>query len=97
MALIKCDECGKKVSDTCDTCPNCGADIQQQIYDSLSEEEKRAYDSEAYGTQKWLFIILTIFLVIVSIGTLFSAPFLSIFFIALTILCIRFAIKTFRK
>lgn len=27
MALIKCDECGKEVSDKAATCPNCGAPI----------------------------------------------------------------------
>lgn len=40
MALIKCKDCGQMVSDTCEKCPNCGADIQQQIFDSLSPEEQ---------------------------------------------------------
>lgn len=30
MALIKCQECGHEVSDTCDKCPNCGASISSQ-------------------------------------------------------------------
>ena len=28
MALIKCNECGKEISDKAKTCPNCGAQIQ---------------------------------------------------------------------
>ena len=27
MALIKCPECKKKISDQCEKCPNCGLDI----------------------------------------------------------------------
>ncbi len=41
MAIIRCSECGNEVSDTAQNCPNCGADIQQQIFDSLSPEEQR--------------------------------------------------------
>lgn len=29
MALIKCPECGKQVSDKAETCPNCGIDVQK--------------------------------------------------------------------
>lgn len=28
MALIKCKECGKKVSDTATECPHCGIELQ---------------------------------------------------------------------
>lgn len=33
MALIKCPECGKEISDAAESCPNCGYPIkgQQQI------------------------------------------------------------------
>ena len=29
MALIKCEECGKEISDMTYTCPNCGAKTKQ--------------------------------------------------------------------
>lgn len=29
MSLIKCDECGKEISDKATTCPNCGCPVQQ--------------------------------------------------------------------
>lgn len=28
MALMKCDECGKKVSDKAKNCPHCGAPVE---------------------------------------------------------------------
>lgn len=31
MALIKCPECGKQISDKAVTCPNCGIDVQKTI------------------------------------------------------------------
>lgn len=49
MALIKCPECGKEVSDQAVTCPNCGypiaeKKIHQEIFDRIPEcvEEYRA-------------------------------------------------------
>lgn len=32
MALIKCLECGKEISDTVDICPNCGFSIKKKGY-----------------------------------------------------------------
>lgn len=32
MALIKCNECGKEISDTADKCPNCGCPVKKQPY-----------------------------------------------------------------
>ena len=42
MALIKCPECGKeKVSDTADSCPECGFGIKSYYNDLKNEEAKR--------------------------------------------------------
>jgi hypothetical protein len=60
MALIKCNECGREVSDSCQTCPNCGADIQQQVYDSLSDEEKAALEAKNNNVRKWVDLVLLI-------------------------------------
>lgn len=35
MALIKCKECGKEVSNTAKACPNCGASIQNLTNDII--------------------------------------------------------------
>ena len=37
MALIKCSECGKEVSDKANACPNCGAPIKE---DEIKKEVK---------------------------------------------------------
>ena len=51
MALIKCSECGKEISDKSEICVNCGNPIQKEIkkeklknrksFDDLTKEEKR--------------------------------------------------------
>lgn len=45
MALIKCQECGKEISDKAVVCPNCGNPIQCYIdsdaYDMLSNYKKK--------------------------------------------------------
>lgn len=41
MALIKCPECGKEISDQASTCPNCGFPIQQKIKNEQNESGKK--------------------------------------------------------
>jgi len=40
MALIKCEECGKDISDKAFTCPNCGCPISSNY--SVKEENKKS-------------------------------------------------------
>ena len=40
MALIICSECGKQVSDTALTCPNCGNPIQKQVLEERKMNQK---------------------------------------------------------
>lgn len=40
MALIKCPECRKKISDQCDNCPHCGYPVKANIEDKVQVEEK---------------------------------------------------------
>ena len=37
MALINCPECGKDVSDTAKTCPNCGYSVQKWVKQQRKE------------------------------------------------------------
>lgn len=39
MALIKCSECGKEVSDKATSCPNCGCPINSEISDVLTSND----------------------------------------------------------
>lgn len=44
MALIKCPECGKEISDKADSCPECGCPIQAKEECLISEEVETGYE-----------------------------------------------------
>lgn len=50
MALIKCPECGKEVSDKAGKCPNCGTDLQ--AYDSNTKK-----NNPNLKVSKWGFLV----------------------------------------
>lgn len=53
MALIKCPECGREVSDTANACINCGYDIKtyvDKIEKAKKEEEMKAIEEEQIKT-----------------------------------------------
>jgi uncharacterized membrane protein YvbJ len=46
MALIKCSECGKEISDKASTCPNCGNPIKQSqvlVQMDTAPQKRRKY------------------------------------------------------
>lgn len=48
MALIKCSECGKEISDKASTCPNCGMPLQR--------EDRGTYDVIVTRENQWFLI-----------------------------------------
>lgn len=40
MALVTCPECGKEISDTAKSCPNCGFDIQKYLRKDIKKSNK---------------------------------------------------------
>lgn len=46
MALIKCPECGKEVSDTAENCPNCGYNMQKYLKSKRIEEQQKKAEKE---------------------------------------------------
>lgn len=48
MALMKCPECGKEVSDQSETCIHCGYPLKKESKEAenISEEEKVETDSK---------------------------------------------------
>ena len=66
MALIKCPECGKEISDAAESCPNCGYPIkgQQQIGDS----DGLGKGQETKKLKTVLFIVVGIILVVIVYG-----------------------------
>lgn len=56
MAMIKCDECGKDVSDKAKTCPNCGCPIDTKIYCPVcgsDEVQPISTASKVFSTWMW--------------------------------------------
>lgn len=69
MALIKCPECKKKVSDQCGICPHCGYSIQnhiQQQPQDCNTEQKREKKSSDKGKKKRVLIVMLISVVIIA-------------------------------
>lgn len=56
MALIKCPECKKKISDRCESCPNCGYPMKEYLESEYFDEEQFD-ESEQTFTSKEIGII----------------------------------------
>lgn len=69
MALIKCNECQKEISDKAEACPNCGTPINQRRITAprptVIVEQKKSH-----GVWIVVGILIVIVLVIIIIGTL---------------------------
>lgn len=101
MALIKCNECGKDVSDKASTCPNCGAPIKlEEIYNDEEKEIITVYCSKVamiviglffIGVGIYISILLKSFLEYIEVksGILFLIP-LFIFLIPTAIIMYSF-------
>ncbi|MDO4171854.1 MAG: zinc-ribbon domain-containing protein, partial [Prevotellaceae bacterium] len=68
MAIVKCSECGKEVSDKATSCPNCGAPLQTVIQAPTQTVEKEKIivvnnsSSNGCGIAGFVFAILGLFL-----------------------------------
>lgn len=56
MALIKCNECGKEISDTLNTCPNCGIEIKTKK-SVVKDNNNKRFDILEIG----IIIVLSLF------------------------------------
>ncbi len=63
MALIKCPECKKDISDKADNCPNCG----YKILESEKEQLKKLAELQKQPKNRWLGYIVIIIIIIVFI------------------------------
>ena len=60
MALIKCPECKKNVSETAESCPNCGHKFSQREINDLIEKKRKADKQRGIGCLVVIaFIIIT--------------------------------------
>ena len=58
MALIKCSECGKKISDKSTTCINCGCPVKEIKKQEKKEEERIKKENKPKKDHKKLIIII---------------------------------------
>jgi len=58
MALIKCPECGKKVSDIAHSCPKCGAPIKEDEYEEEQTIQLTSKNLKAQGCLSLFIIVL---------------------------------------
>ena len=52
MALIKCPECGKEISDKAQSCPNCGCPIEDALKTTNQNEQKPQQDNKQATQQR---------------------------------------------
>lgn len=70
MSLIKCSECGKKISDKADVCINCGAPIElnDKKIDDKVNDERLDYLRNYLKRDKQILKVVLVIIVIVGIG-----------------------------
>ena len=74
MALIKCPECGKEISDKATSCPNCGAPVSNQNNTgapvSSTKVAKPVKEKKKGSCLKTILIVIAVLLVLGIIGNL---------------------------
>lgn len=77
MALIKCPECKKKVSDQCGCCPNCGYPIKAYLENhddaetDTSNAAARAIPQTPIFKRAWFWIAIAVAVLSVTVSTIF--------------------------
>ncbi len=73
MSLIKCDECGKEISDQAKNCPHCGFPIQKsQVSVEVSQNSSNKRPKKKRKGLKVVFSIVAVFFIIGMIGNIFG-------------------------
>ena len=52
MALIPCPECEKQISDTAESCPDCGYKLTSEIVDSIKRDEAEKKKQQEVAADK---------------------------------------------
>lgn len=84
MALVKCQECGKEISDKAPVCPQCGAPV-----DEGAVSPKKAQSLKGGGT---LLIILSIIFEFTGFGEMAPIPGLFIYLMAIGVVMVIIAL-----
>lgn len=79
MALIKCPECGKNISDKAEACPNCGCPMEYEsdnvIWHEDNVKERVILEAENNNTFTYIGIVLgVIWIAVIIISYTFPSP-----------------------
>lgn len=66
MALIKCPECGKEVSENAVACPNCGSPITKQTQNTKNEGSRKSFASRFFLVIGIALIAFIVYLIVVA-------------------------------
>ena len=89
MAITKCQECGKEISDKAQTCPHCGAPVEEGAVSS-----KTAQSLKSGGI---LLIILSIIMEYSGMAEISSIPQLFIYLMAVGVVMVIFGLINDQK
>ncbi|MEK9173029.1 MAG: zinc-ribbon domain-containing protein [Patescibacteria group bacterium] len=73
MALIRCSECGREVSDKAPSCPNCGSTINSSVVQVSNSPGQTLKIEPELTSKKWKIVKLVSWLVII-VGLVSAGP-----------------------
>ena len=96
MALIKCPECNHDVSDTAESCPNCGFSLSSIIDEGFEPEYTTLSEVKKKGSgQSFIFLIGSI--ILLAIGVPLVAAGIGIVFVILGVIGFFISISNTKK
>ena len=91
MALIKCPECGKEISDQSEVCVHCGFPFKQHYQNKLDEQNGVILKRTSVSFAVYIFIHLMLTVVFdigIALLIVFMLPFSPLFGLAILLICL---------
>jgi len=67
MAMITCPECKKKISESADSCPNCGYQLTPEKIAEIKKKEQQALKGYGIGCLSVVIVIVVFFIYLISL------------------------------
>ena len=89
MALIKCPECGKEISDRAVSCPNCGFPLKEGQYDNITSYEERVIpEVEPSISDKYIWLMSGALVLGIFLGLIKAPLYAYIILLVINTICI---------